>query len=268
MSAPAAGDTASRRTTLVVPCYNEAGRLDRAAFERFAKARPDVGFLLVDDGSSDATGELLEALAAALPGQAETLHLSPNAGKAEAVRRGVLAALAGGARYVGYWDADLATPLEALPELEAILDERPELELVCGSRVRLLGREIERRALRHYLGRVFATAASLVLELPIYDTQCGAKLLRAGDAARALFAEPFLTGWVFDVELVARLVAARRGGSTPAARAVYEHPLAVWRHVEGSKVRPADLLRAARDLLRIRRAYFRQQPGRGAFPVR
>lgn len=255
MSAP--GDTGTRRTTtLVVPCYNEAGRLDRAAFERFAKSRPDVGFVFVDDGSSDATGELLDALAAALPGQAEVLRLPRNAGKAEAVRRGALAALAGGARYVGYWDADLATPLEALPELEALLDAQPELELVCGSRVRLLGREIERRALRHYLGRVFATAASLVLELPIYDTQCGAKLLRAGDTARALFADPFVSGWVFDVELLARLVVARRHGGTPAARAIREHPLAVWRDVAGSKVQPADALRAARDLLRIRRAYF------------
>jgi glycosyltransferase involved in cell wall biosynthesis len=243
-----------RRTTLVIPCFNEAGRLDRAAFERFAKTRPDAGFVLVDDGSTDATAALLDALATALPGQAEVLRLERNAGKAEAVRRGVLAALEGDPRCVGYWDADLATPLEALPAFEAVLDERAEVEVVFGSRVRMLGREIERRAVRHYLGRVFATAASLVLGLPVYDTQCGAKLFRAG-TARALFAEPFVSGWVFDVEIAARLGAQRRRGGTPPVRAIYEQPLVAWRDVAGSKVEPQDALRAARDLWRIRRTY-------------
>jgi glycosyltransferase involved in cell wall biosynthesis len=255
LSALAPGDAGPRRTTLVVPCYDEAARLDRAAFERFAKSRPDVGFVFVDDGSRDATAALLESLAAALPAQADVLRLERNAGKAEAVRRGVLRALERRPRHVGYWDADLATPLEALPELEALLDERAELLCVFGSRVRLLGRRIERRATRHYLGRVFATAASVVLRLPIYDTQCGAKLFRAGDETRALFAEPFVSGWIFDVELVARLIAARRAAGASAADAIHEHPLRVWRHVEGSKVRPSDFLRALRDLARIRRRY-------------
>jgi glycosyltransferase involved in cell wall biosynthesis len=255
LSTPAPGDAGPRRTTLVVPCYDEAARLDRAAFERFAKARPDVGFVFVDDGSRDATAALLESLAAALPGQADVLRLERNSGKAEAVRRGVLRALEGRTRHVGYWDADLATPLEALPELEALLDEHCELLCVFGSRVRLLGRRIERRATRHYLGRVFAAAASVVLRLPIYDTQCGAKLFRAGDETRALFAEPFVSGWIFDVELVARLIAARRAAGASAADAIHEHPLRVWRHVEGSKVRPSDFLPALRDLARIRRRY-------------
>jgi glycosyltransferase involved in cell wall biosynthesis len=245
-----------RQTLLVIPCFNEADRLDLGAFERFAKTRPDVGFVLVDDGSTDGTPALLQRLVAALPEQFELLRLESNSGKAEAVRRGVLRAFERAPRRIGYWDADLATPLEALPEFEAVLAERADVDFVFGSRVRLLGRRIERRATRHYLGRVFATAASLVLGLPIYDTQCGAKLFRAEPSLRGLFAEPFVAGWIFDVELIARLIADRRGSARPPPeQAIYEHPLASWRHVEGSKVKPGDLLRAARDLLRIRRTY-------------
>ena len=248
---------ATRRTAIVVPCFDEAARLDGNAFLAFAAREAGVRFVLVDDGSRDHTAEVLESLCTRMSPRAEVLRLERNSGKAEAVRRGVLRALEHEPepRYVGYWDADLATPLDAIPEFEAILDRHPELDVVLGARVRLMGRQIERSALRHYLGRVFATAASLVLQMPIYDTQCGAKLLRVGP--RGLFADPFVTNWTFDVELVARMLAAERSTGRSVAERIYEHPLWCWRDVRGSKVRPLDFLRASRDLLRIRRRYLR-----------
>src|SRR5439155_4840561 len=110
---------------------------------------------------------------------------------------------ANGADYVGYWDADLATPLQAIPEFLEVFAERPGLELVCGARVRLLGRDIRRTRRRHYLGRAFATVASWLLQLSVYDTQCGAKLFRASPRITAVFNQPFHTRWLFDVEILA-----------------------------------------------------------------
>jgi len=179
-------------------------------------------------------------------------HLAANVGKAEAVRHGLLCALATRPTYVGYWDADLATPLATLVDFCALLDVRPELEMVFGARVRLLGRVIERRAVRHYLGRVFATAASLILSLPIYDTQCGAKLFRASPALHALVHEPFATRWLGDIEIVARLIHARRGTALPQAEdIIYELPLPEWRDVAGSKVKAWDFAKGLCGLAMI-----------------
>jgi hypothetical protein len=159
---------------------------------------------------------------------------------------------------VGYWDADLATPLDTLVAFCELLDTHPDIEMVFGARVQLLGRVIERRALRHYLGRVFATAASLTLGLRIYDTQCGAKLFRASPAMQALFQDPFATRWLGDVELLARLIQARRGTALPPAEEViYEFPLLEWHDVAGSKVKARDFVKGLCGLARIYWQYLR-----------
>lgn len=127
-----------------------------------------------------------------------------------------------------------------------------------GARVQLLGRRIERRALRHYTGRIFATAASLTLRLPVYDTQCGAKLFRARDTVRTIFGEPFSTRWIFDVEILARLAQHRRlSGEGGIQDLVYELPLREWVHVPGSKLTLGAYVRAGLDLLHIHRRYMR-----------
>jgi dolichyl-phosphate beta-glucosyltransferase len=251
--------TRSRRdgapdTVVVVPCYNEAARLDSRAFRRFAASFGRVRFCFVDDGSRDDTLAVLRHLCAEAPGVGFVVELSPNRGKAEAVRQGLLASLESGAHRVGFWDADLATPLSELPRFCAVLDRRPEVEVVLGSRVRLLGRSIRRSAIRHYLGRVFATGTSMVLRLPVYDTQCGAKLLRATPEAHKILEEPFLTRWVFDVEMLARLAQTLPTGVSLEQR-VYELPLRQWTDVPGSKVKAWDFLRSGVELLRIWKAY-------------
>ena len=233
------------RAIVVVPCYNEALRLDREALRRFAEEHADPRFLFVNDGSTDRTGAMLDALHREAPDRFLVCHLTNNAGKAEAVRLGVLRAFAEGAEYVGFWDADFATPLREILTFCSILDFRPEFDTVIGARVRLLGRSVGRNPIRHYLGRIFASAASLALGVGVYDTQCGAKLFRSTPEIIALFHEPFLTRWIFDVEILARLKAARRGTDRPPIEAtIYEFPLHQWQDVAGSKVKPLDMMKA------------------------
>jgi glycosyltransferase involved in cell wall biosynthesis len=243
-------------TIVVVPCYNEARRLDLTAFDDFLGQFAGISLLVVDDGSADDTPLLIEQLRQRHPQQVATLRLSSNVGKAEAVRRGVQLALRRRPAMVGYWDADLATPLETIPRFQALLRERPELVLVMGSRVALLGRQIRRRWNRHLLGRAFATAASLVLGLPVYDTQCGAKLFRVTPATIDLFRQPFRTRWVFDVEILARMVVSTRHESQrPAHELIYEYPLEQWHDVRGSRLKSRDFVTAGFDLAAIYRRY-------------
>jgi len=243
----------------VVPCYNEAERLATEQFRSFAAQHPTVQFLFVNDGSQDQTPELLRALSESDPLQFAWLDLAQNGGKAEAVRRGMVQACSdgNGTRYAGYWDADLATPLSEIPRFVEALERGHDM--CFGSRVRLLGRAIDRHPVRHYLGRMFATAASVVLDLAIYDTQCGAKLFRSSEITRTLFAEPFCVNWTFDVEVIARLqsVLVRSGSKLDASARIYELPLDEWRDVAGSKVRPTDFLRGLLELLRIYQRYGR-----------
>ena len=249
----------SRPISIVVPCYNEATRLDADAFRIYLEHNPRVDFIFVDDGSRDSTLSVLRSLSVACPSDRAVVHSLPqNCGKAEAVRQGVEVAIARGANFVGFWDADLATPLSSIDEFVRVMDRYPHLALVMGARVKLLGRDIERLAMRHYLGRVFATAVSVVLSLPVYDTQCGAKLFRVGDEVRSIFQATFRTKWIFDVEIIARMVQFRRQHRLPTVDGViYEFPLERWHDVHGSKVRPKDYVKAIRDLWVIYTTYLR-----------
>jgi glycosyltransferase involved in cell wall biosynthesis len=236
-------------TIVVIPCYNESRRLDAAAIETFALAHPRIRFLLVNDGSTDDTAALLARIAGNIPASVSWRSLERNSGKAEAVRQGVLAAAAENPLYVAYWDADFATPLETIPDFLALLDRNASLLGVLGSRVQRLGATIERHALRHYAGRLFATIASFVLKMPIYDTQCGAKMFRVEPVLVKAFDEPFLSPWSFDVEVLARL----RMLSAPeeVSSRLYELPLAHWRDVAGSKLTASHGIAAFFDLVRI-----------------
>ena len=222
------------QTIIVIPCFNEESRLKLEEFKRFINEASGIALLFVDDGSKDATWQILQKMAAGNERKVYTLRLPRNQGKAEAVRQGVLAALKQNPEYIGFWDADLAVPMEDAKWFEETLAGNNKLKMVIGCRLKRLGSNIERSCFRHYLGRSFATIVSIHLRLPVYDTQCGAKLLTS-ELCRQVFAEPFSSKWFFDVEIFKRMI--RIYGTQTTIGSVLELPLKQWIDGGGSKVK-------------------------------
>jgi dolichyl-phosphate beta-glucosyltransferase len=234
---------------VVVPCHNEATRLPVEGMIRFFEQYSRITFCFVNDGSTDNTQEVLEDLAEDRAEQVAIVKLESNRGKAEAIRVGIKHIQSWRiCDFVGYWDADMSTPLSEIPKFIDILDQRSGVQFLCGSRIRRMGAEIERVWYRHYFGRMFATAAGLVLQLPAYDTQCGAKMIKT-ELATKLFDKPFLTTWLFDVELMARAITIM--GRSQANQAIYELPLEIWKDKGESKIKASYFLKAPFELVKI-----------------
>ena len=235
------------KASIVIPCYNEAKRLDQDAFLEFLVGHPNVSFVFVNDGSKDATLDVLLAMKSVRPSQITVVALEQNSGKAEAVRQGLLVAGRTDASLLGYWDADLATPLDAIEEFCRVADRFEDVDVVFGARRQLLGHRIERTLKRRIVSRICASLARVAVRLPVGDTQCGAKLLRNTPRLADALAKPFSTDWLFDVELFSRLSL-----TSPNRRSsFYEFPLAEWSEIEGSKVSAKAMVRSGLSMLRL-----------------
>ena len=183
--------TTSINTLIAIPCYNEAKRLPVASYIDFISSREDIGFLFVNDGSKDNTIEILNEIVSKSR-NSHVLDLKKNGGKAEAVRQGLIYGFEHfNPKYIGFWDADLATPLNEIAHFCKLFTDY-EFNMVTGLRLMRLGAKVKRSQKRHYLGRIFASFASLLLKLPVYDTQCGAKMYEA-KLVPILFKDPFIS---------------------------------------------------------------------------
>ncbi len=234
------------KTCIVIPCYNEENRLPVEKFRHYIASNQDH-FLFVDDGSSDQTFFIIEQLANQFPELVNTFKLGDNSGKAEAVRQGILKSITTDAYdYVGFFDADLATPLSEINNLRLHLVPHEQYCFAMGSRVKRLGTNIERTTHRHILGRAFATVASWMNDIPVYDSQCGAKLF-SRDLAELIFSKPLISKWIFDIELILRTQ------QTMGENKIIEVPLQKWSEKKGSKIRASHVFAIASDLIRISR---------------
>ncbi len=233
---------AQRLVSVVVPAYNEESRIGATLtrMSAYFQAQPyRVEILVVDDGSTDGTRDVVKELAAAHP-EIFLLTYAENRGKGHAVRYGVLHSQ--GDRVL-FSDADLATPIEEIEKLYAALDAGSAIAF--GSRD-VEGSQLEKRQsfVREFGGKTFNKLVQLIAVPGIHDTQCGFKLFTR-DAAQKIFALCQVDQYAFDVEV---LYLALR---------VYKMPIAEvpvrWAHQEGSKVRFArDAVRMLKTLFKIR----------------
>jgi dolichyl-phosphate beta-glucosyltransferase len=244
-----------RSLTIVLPAYNEEARLGPALDELFgylhrrgehgrngrpgADALPaEIHVLVVDDGSSDGTTDLVRERAEVASGELELLAV-PHGGKGAAVRAGMLAATGD---LVVFADADMATPPD---ELVLLVEALAEADTAYGSRIQPDGSDMRKSqpAWRRLLGKTFHALASLWVVGPIQDTQCGFKGFRR-EVARDVFARQVVTSIAFDVEVI--YLVRRRG---------YRHAVVPvrWADRRGSRMRPGLRLavRVAWDLFRI-----------------
>ena len=232
---------------IIIPMFNEANRFEELSLSEYAKNN-DIVFYLVNDGSTDGTGHIIEGLSHRHQ-NIISLNLSKNKGKAEAIRAAVLE-ISDSKKidYVGYFDADFATPLS---EIQCFIEaaKATQKRFVMGMRIKRLGANIKRYKARHYMGRIVASIISeLILKIPVYDTQCGAKLIDF-NLAKKLFEKPFKTKWLFDVELIARMKALY--GKDYCLNNVLELPLNTWIDKGNSKISFFDFLKTPFNLFKL-----------------
>jgi len=241
------------KTAIIIPCYNEEIRLKKDEISTFLKAHQHLYFYLVNDGSTDKTLDILKTMSEESE-RCYVLDVQPNQGKAYAVFAGFNEAFKKNYDCIGFWDADLATPLDIIDKFTELLDSG-KYDCIFGCRIQRLGSNIKRKPTRHYLGRFFATLISHILKLHVYDTQCGAKIFRNSEMLRNAFTVPFTTKWVFDVELIAKLQQLYKASDTDFENKVFEYPLTEWNDIAGSKVKFIDGIAALLDLLKIKIKY-------------
>ena len=232
--------------SLVIPAYNEAGRIGqtlRQALAYLQSNSPESELIVVNDGSTDSTAQVVRDIFAAASGvETRLLEHSPNRGKGASVREGLLAAT----RPIGLFsDADLSTPIEEAPKLVSPI-AAGELDVAFGSRALDRGLIGNRQTWRREQGgRVFNLIVRVATGLPFWDTQCGFKAFRL-DVFRPILERAKTDGFGFDVEL---LYLAHR-----AHLRIREIPVR-WNHYEGSKIRfVQDSLRMVREVAALRRS--------------
>ena len=237
-------------SVIIIPCYNEYARLPMDSFIDHLKLHPQHACCFVNDGSTDKTLQLLHQIQQTCT-NAYVVNIEKNQGKAAAVYNGIQYAIQHiPAQNFGYLDADLATPLSFIEIMEKEMQQHSQLWMVFGSRQIADKSTIERKAFRHYSGRLVSSIITWALKKKYGDTQCGAKLF-SKQGVENLFTQPFQSSWVFDVEIIKRILV--KVGIDQAGTVIKEIPVNQWKDVGNSKVSSWYVFKMIGELLSIKR---------------
>jgi dolichyl-phosphate beta-glucosyltransferase len=233
---------------IIIPCYNEATRLDVDLMGELMEGISDAIIYFVNDGSRDHTLQVLNLLANKYPGKVVILSFPKNEGKAKAIAKGFNHLIKSESfAYIGYMDADFSTPVQEFISLYKTLVEK-KVSYIFGSRIKKLNSGINRKPFRHLIGRSIATIVDFRFNLGVYDTQCGAKIFLS-NVAVAAFNKPFYCNWLFDVEIFLRLKQFNLLNNG------IEMPLTGWKDIGGSKLSFKTFPKICKELLLLSRKY-------------
>lgn len=199
---PPASSEAIPLVSVVIPAHNESGRIQtaiRSVLEEFDALSRPVEVIVVDDGSLDTTRTEAMEMAEEQPERVQVVALGENHGKGFAIRAGFLHSRGDA---VGFIDADLEYPVQALPIMANIIFNAPS---VCAIASRVID---DRRRLERWTSQMAHRVAAAVLQLPIRDTQAGIKMF-PGSFARTVLTECGQEGWLYDIEALLRAVERR-----------------------------------------------------------
>ncbi|MFD2587649.1 glycosyltransferase [Croceitalea marina] len=237
---------------VVIPCYNEETRLLSDEFKAFAHKNLGYHLCFANDGSTDNTLEVLKELRKGNESNISIYDCKKNGGKAEAVRQGILHLTKDPQfNYIGFLDADLSTDFRDFDDLVSTI-ENSDFKIVSGSRISRMGADITKESARKIISMTVNFIIQTILGMPFKDTQCGAKIMDR-DIANTMFQKPFITKWLFDVEIFMRM--RKFYGKAQAKKIICEQPLKRWIHADGSKLTMKDSVKIVGQLAQIALSY-------------
>ncbi|TDQ31080.1 response regulator [Zeaxanthinibacter enoshimensis] len=237
---------------VIIPCYNEEERLSSADFKAFTSGNLGYHLCFVNDGSTDNTLQVLEALREGNEDHISIYNCEKNGGKAEAVRLGIRHMVQDPQYdFIGYLDADLSTDFSDFDSLVQTI-KKSEYKIVSGSRINRMGANISKDGARKLISKSINLIIQKILHMPFKDTQCGAKIMRR-DVAQHMFTKKFITRWLFDVEIFMRM--RKFYGKEQVQDLICEKPLNRWIHADGSKLSMKDSFRIVGQLAQIATHY-------------
>jgi glycosyltransferase involved in cell wall biosynthesis len=231
---------------IVIPCFNEARRLDVNQFTQLAMLS-GVDWLIVDDGSTDDTLGVLNSIES--NETMRVLSLPHNLGKSEAIRFGLNQLLIQDQyKGVGFLDADSSISVDSIAMILTKFRDMysSEYDMVWSSRIKLSGRKIYRSKKRHLIGRLISVFLGYGYLLP-YDSQCGYKIFKTTPGLVKSLEKSFQTKWFIDLEILMRCKQHDVGTT------VWEEPIGDWKEVPGSKITFSQSLRIVSEIIYIRK---------------
>ncbi|WP_215224600.1 glycosyltransferase [Echinicola shivajiensis] len=242
-----------QKFAIVVPCYHVENRFPHHHFLTFAKLNPDVLLCFVNDGSKDNTSGVLKGIQMQSPDNIVVLNLKENGGKSAAVRHGMLYVHSKySMNLLGFLDADMATTPEEWLKMALYKESYPKFGAIVGSRIQRIRAEISSNEKDSLWKSILRLVVKGILKTNFQDTQCGAKIFQRS-LVPFLFAEPFQTSGLFDVEIFLRL--QQKFGKTSLQKGVLEFPLMQWAEKGETRMKLIDSFKIPFQLFQLYYTY-------------